>query len=356
MCASKKLQIILITYNRAKHVEKTLEQFFAENSPVKDCDFLVLSNNSTDNTKNIVEKWQEKFPNIKYQENKYNVGLSGNIVKAMESANKDYLWLIGDDDLYDFSNWQEVENAINNNEELICVARYALPDEVKNDIASQLFQLTFITGGIYKTSLFDNTTIKNAYDNIYTLFPHMATIVQFINKGGHVYVVDKAISDNGADFEHTDCSYTREAKNLDDVYIRTKSMCWIVGYSNILSLLKDRKLREQAIDRAIVNKDLYGSFKNFYKCMQMYYPNDLFMQFIDVYINISDKHKKRLKKDYLRNLNRETCDIAQFYSFIELVILLVKKFFKQIYNLEKTQNRRYLTLMGFRITTKRRNK
>lgn len=355
MPTSDKLQIILITYNRASLVERTLEQFFNASSPLKNYDFLVLNNNSTDNTEDVVKKWQEKYPNIKYIKNKYNLGVTGNIVKAIEIADKDYVWIIGDDDKYDFSNWNEVETAINNEEKVICVARYAIPDEEKNNIPSQLFQLTFITGGIYKTSLFNDTTIRNVYENIYTLFPYIAPVIQHINDNGHIYVVDKAICDNGMDLLARDYSYTRGVKNKENIYIRTRTMSWIVGYCNILSQLKDKKLKEDSIDKAILYKDIYGSFENFYKCMQMYYPNDLFMQFIDVYINISDKHKKRLKKDYLRNLNRGTCDIAQF-SFIELVILLVKKLFKQIYNLEKTQNRRYLTLMGFRITTKRRNK
>ena len=353
MSIKDKLQIILITYNRAHLVQKTFEQLFECSSPIKNYDFLVLDNNSTDNTEKIVKTWQRDFSNITYIKNKYNVGVTGNIVKAMEYANKDYVWIIGDDDLYDFSNWQEVEYAINNEEKIICVSRYAIPNELKEDVSSQLFQLTFITGGIYSTSLFNDTIMRNAYENIYTLFPYMVPVVQHINNGGHIYVVAKAISNNGYKTSgEIDYSYTRGVKNLDDVYIRTRSMCWIVGYCNILSQLKDRKLKEQAIDRAIVNKDIYGSFKNFYKCMQMYHSNDLFMQFIDVYINISDKHKKRLKMDYLQKMNSENCKIAQF-SFIELVVLLIKKFLKQIYSLEKTQKRRYLTIMGFRITTKR---
>lgn len=312
---NEKLQIILITYNRAARVENTLKQFFSEESPVKNCEFIVLDNNSTDTTREVVESWTEKFSNIKYLKNRYNVGLAGNITKAMELADKDYVWIIGDDDKYDFSNWQEVENAIINDEKLICLARYALPDEVKDDVAAQLLQVTFITGAIYSTSLFSDTVIKNAYDNIYTLFPHMAVVVNFLNKGGRIYVVNKPVCDNGLDYETNDYSYIRGA-NAADVYPRTASMCWISGYCNILSKLEDFKLRERAIDAAILFKDIFGDFENFYNFLMSYYHcKETFMHFIDIYTNISEIHKDRLKKDYIRHYRnkRESeniCDLA----------------------------------------------
>ena len=114
MSIKDKLQIILITYNRAKHVQKTFEQLLKDISPVKFFDILVLDNNSTDNTKEIVEEFQKKYANIKYSKNRYNLGISGNIAKAMEVASKEYVWIIADDDKFDFSNWNEVEYAINN--------------------------------------------------------------------------------------------------------------------------------------------------------------------------------------------------------------------------------------------------
>lgn len=112
MSVKDKLQIILITYNRAKHVESTFKQILSETSPIKDFNILVLDNNSTDNTSDIVRHWQKQFLNLQYQKNNYNIGISGNIAKAMEIANQKYLWIIADDDKYDFSNWAEVEFAI----------------------------------------------------------------------------------------------------------------------------------------------------------------------------------------------------------------------------------------------------
>ena len=352
MSIKDKLQIILITYNREKHVENTLSQFMSEDSPVKNFEFIVLDNNSTDNTEEIVRTWQEKFPNIKYKKNKYNLGISGNIFRAMEIAAKDYVWIIGDDDKYDFSNWNEVENAINNNEKIICLARYIIPNEYKNDKAYQLFQLTFITGGIYNTNLFNDTVIRNSIDNIYTLFPHLVPVVQFINDGGNIYVVENAIADNGMDLENTDCSYTRGCKN-DNLYIRTKTMCWIVGYCNILSQLKDIELKYKAIDTAIVYKDIYGSFNNFYNHMKTYLSKENFMQFMDVYLNVSPIHQEKMKNIYKINYNKEyNCNLIELTTK-DCFKYLWTRLIRLLYSMEKTENRRYLTILGIKIKTRR---
>ena len=102
MTLNEKLEIILITYNRAEFVKRTFEQFFYEGSPVADIDFIVQDNNSDDNTKEVVKEYAKIHPNIKYTKNRYNLGLSGTIARAMEVASKDYVWIIGDDDKYDF--------------------------------------------------------------------------------------------------------------------------------------------------------------------------------------------------------------------------------------------------------------
>ena len=296
MSIKDRLQIILITYNRAKHVQKTFEQFFFDGSPVSNCEFLVQDNNSTDDTKEVVEKFAQTHPNVKYVKNKYNLGISGTIARAMERADKDYVWIIGDDDIFDFSNWQEVEQAINNNEKMICIARYVIPDEQKENPAYQLFQLGFITGGIYSTSLFNDTTIKNAFDNIYTLFPHIPPIIKLLNDGGKIYVVNKAIADNGMNIETTDCSYTRGVKNKNELYDRTNEMSWILGYSNIISLLKDKNLQHECVEIAIPSKHIYGSWDNFYYYIRKQYINTgKINYFKEIYDVLSSERQKPFK-------------------------------------------------------------
>ena len=53
----EKMEIILITYNRSKYLDNTLNQFL--NSPFKNCKFTVLDNCSPDNTPEICAKYEK---------------------------------------------------------------------------------------------------------------------------------------------------------------------------------------------------------------------------------------------------------------------------------------------------------
>jgi len=325
MNAIDKLQIILITYNRASHVKKTFKQLFYKGSPISNYDILVLDNNSTDNTYDVVKQQQLINPNLKYQKNKYNLGISGNIAKAMEIANKEYVWIISDDDKYDFSNWNEVEKAINNNEKLICVSRYTIAEKYKDDFAYQLLQLTFIPAIIFNKSLFDNNTIRNAFDNIFTLFPHLYPVIPLINNNEKMYVVNKAIVDNGMDIKNTDCSYIRGLK-FTDLCQRTRSMSWIVGYVNVCSMIKDRKLRNKTINIAI--NYIYGSFYKFCKFIFTNYSwNTDYMQIIDVYMQLSFFNKLLFLILYIQT---RILSILLKQNFVEINFCFIKIKFKVI--------------------------
>lgn len=330
MSIKDKLQIILITYNRAKHVKKTFEQFFFEDSPVKDCEFIVQDNNSIDNTRQIVEEFSKKHSNIKYTKNKYNLGISGTIARAIEIARKEYVWIIGDDDKFDFSNWQEVENAINKNEKMICLARYALPEEHKNNVAYQLFQLTFITGGIYSTTLFNDTTIKNAFDNIFTLFPHLPPILFYINNGGKIYVVDKAVADNGMDITTTDVSYVRGYKDTSELYQRTQMMTWVLGYSNIISLLKDKKIQAECLEVAIPYPDIYNSWENFYNYLE-YLKINYLNYYYEIYNCLSEERQKDFYKFCNKNWKSEIKSLNKDFKTVKIIWLLLSRFKNRVF-------------------------
>lgn len=58
MNIKNKLQIIIITYNRAEKLNKTLIQLLENDSPVKEYNILILDNNSTDNTSDLVKNFR----------------------------------------------------------------------------------------------------------------------------------------------------------------------------------------------------------------------------------------------------------------------------------------------------------
>ncbi len=97
----KLLTIAIPTYNRANHVEEKLI-WLAEalNGFESDCEIIITDNCSTDNTQEIVEKYQDKFINtpFTYKRQDKNLGVMPNIAYCFETATSEYVWVIGDDD------------------------------------------------------------------------------------------------------------------------------------------------------------------------------------------------------------------------------------------------------------------
>ena len=260
MKIKEKLQIILITYNRVNFLRKTLATLLSEKSPVKDFSITVLDNNSSDGTTLYIKDLQMRHPNINYTKNAYNLGISGNIAKAMEIASKEYYWIICDDDKYSWDAWEELEQALSRSEKLICVSRYALPEKCKQDYAYQLLQMTFVPSMVVRRDLLNDEIMRNAVDNIYTLFPHLCPALQLVNNKEKICVLSRPLVSNGwiEDREY-DSSYSRGFKeNL--VYPRTKYMQWISGYANILSCLRDKKLKKRCFEAAVKRPEIGGGF------------------------------------------------------------------------------------------------
>lgn len=94
-----KLSICIPTFNRASHLENCLQSIIA-NRPEVGCEFqiCVSDNCSTDETERVVLAAQQ-FLEIKYNKNLENLGPTRNFLKAVEMADGEFIWLLGDDDL-----------------------------------------------------------------------------------------------------------------------------------------------------------------------------------------------------------------------------------------------------------------
>jgi len=95
---NNKLEPVLITYNRAEDLLRTLDAFIA--ADLTWMKLHVLDNASTDNTKLVVNAVQKKWPNLTYHRNLYNIGGNANILRAVEITSSEYSWIIGDDDAW----------------------------------------------------------------------------------------------------------------------------------------------------------------------------------------------------------------------------------------------------------------
>lgn len=243
MDISEKLDIFLITYNRAKKLDKTLSQILAIDSPIKDFTITVIDNNSTDDTSLIVQKYQKTNPNLLYEKNKYNIGGNGNIARTFEKATKEYIWILCDDDNYFWDGWNEVETAILNKEEAIVISDIDFP-QLNN---AQLFaQTSFLPGVIYKTSNVDDDVIIGMQYNISNMFPHMVLSAKLFNDEKQFKIISNPIVIYGGDEGPVEETYTRGVKNYHPLMFQ---LSYTAAYANTLWFIKNKKLRAELSHR-----------------------------------------------------------------------------------------------------------
>ena len=95
------LSICIPTYNNAWALDRTLNSILKqfERSREYSLEICVSDNHSIDNTAAVVAKYQAECGFIKYVRQASNLGPGPNQIRAMEIAQGDFLWLLGDDEL-----------------------------------------------------------------------------------------------------------------------------------------------------------------------------------------------------------------------------------------------------------------
>jgi glycosyltransferase involved in cell wall biosynthesis len=98
---NKLLTIAIPTYNRAELLDKQLAWLAQVIKGIEsECEIFVSDNCSTDNTQEVINKWQEILSHVTFKSSRHpeNLGVMKNIIHCIKSATTKYVWTIGDDD------------------------------------------------------------------------------------------------------------------------------------------------------------------------------------------------------------------------------------------------------------------
>jgi glycosyltransferase involved in cell wall biosynthesis len=97
MQQNPKVSVLIPTYNYARFLDEAIESVLHQT--FTDFELIIVDNQSTDNTEELVQKYL-KDPRVSYYKNPKNLGLVGNFNKALEYANGEYIkYLLADDKL-----------------------------------------------------------------------------------------------------------------------------------------------------------------------------------------------------------------------------------------------------------------
>ncbi len=99
------LSIAIPTFNRIDYLKDLLpsliEQTSLANSVAKKVEIVISDNASTDGTGEYVDSFCTCNECVRYFRNKQNLGGIVNLAKAVERSNSSYVWVVGDDDLFE---------------------------------------------------------------------------------------------------------------------------------------------------------------------------------------------------------------------------------------------------------------
>ena len=109
---NKKVALAIVSYNSAGKLPDCLASLSAQNYPRELLDFILVDNNSSDNSVDLIENSQLNFRIIKNQDNVGFAGANNQAYELAKELNVDYLVLLNDDTVVT-SNWlsQLIETA-----------------------------------------------------------------------------------------------------------------------------------------------------------------------------------------------------------------------------------------------------
>jgi glycosyltransferase involved in cell wall biosynthesis len=306
------IDIFLITYNRAEKLERTLNKLLAGDSPIKDYEIKILDNASTDETETLCREFSNKYSNIIYCRNRINIGLSGNIIKAMESAERKWLWVLCDDDDYDWSNWEEIDIALSSNEYDIVHTTYTKGQ--RNETYPYLIgEEAFIPTPIYNTKHITPLTMQNAYAMAYTLLPHHAIGCKVINEKGRIYVPKERTVLQGRSDKYNFLRIPPQG-----LFHRFANYQILAGYIAAYQLIEDEEIRRACCDMLCLGSDFEYSMECFLEWNNGYINN-----IVDVLIVLDPEQRRTLFKA-MSNKPKEK--YQEFVEFIRDINTLYRLF------------------------------
>lgn len=237
-----KLELILITYNRADFLRSTLTQLQA--SPFRNCRITVLDNHSTDNTTEVCAEFSQKFPNYRVVRHRLNIGGNANYLRAVEFATAEYTWIVCDDDNFDFSSALEVFREIENGVADLILLRPVTDGGVVrtgHNSARELieagfmyyFSLSFYPALIFRTLLFDSNSLMYGYRLISESYSQFGFINHSVQENFSVFIPKQPLV----------------VRN--DVNVSTFSpLSWYKAWLSCCSTIPDRAVRRDTVHQA----------------------------------------------------------------------------------------------------------
>lgn len=145
---SKKLSIVIPIYDESAYIIRCLENVTQVNLPNFEKEIIVMNDGSTDDTLDLIEKFNQKNTKIKIISLEINQGKGEALKKGIQAATGEFV-IIQDGDLeYDPSDYLAILSEFGNKETNVVYGSRILGAKIYHNYSANIF---FLTGGILLT-------------------------------------------------------------------------------------------------------------------------------------------------------------------------------------------------------------
>jgi abequosyltransferase len=245
------LTVGIPTYNRGKYLPETLESIIRQAS--NEVDILVCDNASTDDTTEVIARFQERFPRITYFRWPENMGADRNYLKVAELAQGEYCWFMGSDDIAEPGAIQSILGALKTYPQLAGISVNG--NGYKLTFDNQFSDRLVTDKRLFATKLFDSAT--DAFDALGDYWGYLPgqvvntqlwaqvvaknDVTPYLNAYVHIYVMGKILE-----------------LNSHWLYLDNRCVGWRGGNDSFLSDGRLKRLAIDVIGYEQVARGLYG--------------------------------------------------------------------------------------------------
>lgn len=320
------ISVIVPAYNAEKYIEKCLDSILAQTK--KEFEIIVVNDGSKDNTLNIINKYQEKYPDIINVIDQHNQGLSMTRNNAIKESKGEYLIFVDSDDFIkpDMLEKLYAKAILSGFDVVASDVDCVYPDKsvliksgIKQDIAElslkdrkDLFFGVYPTvwNKIYKREIFDN---KDLYFEPNIWFEDVLFFHKLIPNINSIGFVDESfyqyIQNQGS------ITYTYSDKLRDICFVMDE----IVKYYKQKELFEDYK---QELEYMYVRY----MFATYVKRLSKSKNKKIFNQRVKEAINAVKTNFPEYKKNiYLNGNGFKNFYLKNFSSFIANIIYIIEK-------------------------------
>ena len=121
------VSVIMPAYNCRKYISEAIQS--VENQTYENWELIIVDDNSTDGTGEIVEKYKKKDIRIKYYRSEINEGPAASRNKAIDTAKGEYIAFLDSDDIWMSEKLEIQIDFMKSNHHAICCSAYKKMDE-----------------------------------------------------------------------------------------------------------------------------------------------------------------------------------------------------------------------------------